>query len=124
MRVDAIASIGLGLFVLYAAAAVLSRDRTGRRLALLTACLSIAFHVSSLILWVRMAKATVDAAGPLLAEMAANAAQTVGRSSSQLATVVVARPPLLAAVGISWCVLVLVYFGGRHGRELYGIPRG
>ena len=43
LRVDAVASIGLGLFVLYAAAAALSRDRNGRRLALLTACFGFAF---------------------------------------------------------------------------------
>jgi hypothetical protein len=34
----------------------------------------------------------------------------------------VARPPLLAAFGVGWCVLLLIYFGGRRGRELYGIP--
>ena len=37
LRADAIASIAFGLFTLYAVAAVLSRDRNGRRLALLTA---------------------------------------------------------------------------------------
>jgi hypothetical protein len=123
LRADAVASIGLGLFVLYAAAAVLSRDPNGRRLALFTACAGIAFHVSSVLLWVRMAKETVDAAGPLLSEIAANAANAGGRASSQLGTAVVARPPLLAAVGVGWCVLLLVYFGGRYGRELYGLPR-
>src|SRR3954466_6205748 len=68
LRVDAVASIMLGLFVLYAAAAVLSRDPTGRRLALLTACLGIGFHLGSVFMWVRMAKETVEAAGPLLSE--------------------------------------------------------
>ena len=107
----------------YAAAAVFSRDPNGRRLALIMACGGIAFHVSSVLLWVRMAKETVDAAGPLLSEIAANAASAGGRGSSQLGTAVVARPPLLAAVGVGWCVLLLVYFGGRYGRELYGLPR-
>jgi hypothetical protein len=124
LRADAVASIALGLFVLYAAAAVLSRDPNGRRLALVTACAGITFHVASVVLWVRMAKETVDAAGPLLSEIAANAASAAGRGSSQLGTAVVARPPLLAAVGLGWCVLLLVYFGGRYGRELYGLPRG
>jgi hypothetical protein len=121
LRVDAVASIGLGLFVLYAAAAALARDRNGRRLALLTGVFGFAFFSSSLLLWLRMARETVEAAGPLLAEIAANAAQAGGRSSTQLGTAVVARPPLLAAVGVGWCVLLLVYFGGRRGRELYGI---
>src|SRR5512138_846775 len=100
LRIDAVASIGLGLFVLYAAAAALSRDRNGRRLALLTAVFGVGFFVGSLFLWVSMAKETVDAAGPLLAEIAAQAAHGSGRSSAQLGTAVVARPPLLAAVGV------------------------
>jgi len=124
LRADAVASIAIGLFVLYATAAVLARDPNGRRLALITAVVGIAFHAGSVLLWVRMAKETVDAAGPLLSEIAANAAHAAGRSSSQLATAVVARPPLFAAVWIGWCVLLLVYFGGRNGRELYGLRRG
>jgi hypothetical protein len=123
LQVDAVVSIGLGLFVLYAAAAALSRDRNGRRLALLTAGFGFAFFAASLFLWVRMARETVEAAGPLLTEMAANAAQVGGRASTQLGTAVVARPPLLAAFGLGWCVLLLVYFGGRRGRELYGLIR-
>jgi heme/copper-type cytochrome/quinol oxidase subunit 3 len=123
LRIDAVVSIALGAFVLYAAAAALARDRNGRRLALLTAILGFVFYVASLFLWVRMAKETVDAAGPLLAEMAANAAHGAGRSSAQLGTAVVARPPLLAALGVGWSVLLVIYFGGRRGRELYGIAR-
>jgi hypothetical protein len=123
LRIDAVLSIGLGCFVLYAAAAALSRDRNGRRLAMLSAIFGFAFFVASLVLWVRMAKDTVDAAGPLLAEIAANATHGASRASTQLGTAVVARPPLLAAVGVGWCVLLLIYFGGRRGRELYGITR-
>jgi len=123
LRIDAVVSIAMGAFVLYAAAAALSRDRNGRRLALLTAVLGFAFFAGSLALWVRMAKETVDAAGPLLTEIASNATRGASRSSAQLGTAVVARPPLLAAVGVGWCVLLLVYFGGRRGRELYGLVR-
>jgi len=119
LRVDAWASIGLGAFVLYAAAAALARDRNGRRLAMLTAALGVVFFVGSVLLWVRMFRETLDVARPLL-----DATQTAGRGSAQIAMmVVVARPPLLAAVGIGWCVLILIYFGGRRGRELYGILR-
>ena len=123
LRVDAVASIVLGSFVLYAAAAALVRDRNGRRLALFAAAFGIVFFVGSLVLWVRMFRETVAVAGPLLNEIAANAASGAGRTSTQLATAVVARSPVLAALGIGWCTLLLVYFGGRRGRELYGISR-
>jgi hypothetical protein len=35
----------------------------------------------------------------------------------------VAKPILAAVIGIGWCGMILVYFGGRRGRELYGLKR-
>ena len=68
MRADAIASIAFGLFTLYTVAAVLSRDRNGRRLALLTADLGIAFQLAELPLKMHIAKQTVAAGGALILE--------------------------------------------------------
>src|SRR5262245_4678586 len=123
LKVDAVASIALGLFVLYAASAVLSRDRNGRAMALLTAYLCIAYHLNGVVLWVRMAKETIQAAGPLLAEITAQAGNQAAGRNAPLAATVVARQPMLALVGIGWCLLLLLYFGGRNGRELYGLPQ-
>ena len=123
LKVDAVASIVLGLFVLYAASAVLSRDRNGRAMAMTTAYVCIAYHLNAVVLWVRMAKETIQAAGPLLAEITVHAGgQSAGRNPAPLAATAVARPPMLALVGIGWCLLLLLYFGGRNGRELYGLP--
>jgi hypothetical protein len=123
LKVDAVASIVLGLFVLYAASAVLSRDRNGRAMAMATAYLCIAYHLNAVVLWVRMAKETIQAAGPLLAEITAHVGnQSAGRNPAPLAATAVARPPMLALVGVGWCLLLLLYFGGRNGRELYGLP--
>ena len=35
---------------------------------------------------------------------------------------VIRRQIISAAVGIGWWLLVFFYFGGRRGRELYGLP--
>ena len=126
MRIDAVASIAFGLFTLYAVAAVLSRDRNGRRLALLTALFGIAYQLGELPLSVAMAKETVAAAGPLLAEIMAAGGEGTGRTQAELKAMLDAtavKAALAAAVGIGWCLLLLVYFGGRRGRELYGLPR-
>ncbi len=63
LRADAIASIAFGLFTLYTVAAVLSRDRNGRRLALLTATSGIVFQLAELPLKMHIAKQTVAAGG-------------------------------------------------------------
>jgi hypothetical protein len=126
LRIDAVASIVFGLFTLYAVAAVLSRDRNGRRLAVLTAVFGIAYQLAELPLSVRMAKETVAAAGPLLADIMAAGGEGAGRTQAELVAMLdaaAARSPLLAAIGIGWCLLLLLYFGGRHGRELYGLRR-
>jgi hypothetical protein len=121
LRADAIASVAFGLFMLYAVAAVLSRDRNGRRLALLTAIFGIAFQLAELPLKMHIAKQTVADGGALLLE--AFSADGVGRTQAELIAALDAIAGLLALVGIGWCVLVIVYFGGRRGRELYGLPQ-
>jgi hypothetical protein len=124
LRIDAAASIAFGLFTLYAVAAVLSRDRNGRRLALLTAVFGIAYQLGELPLAIRMAKETVAAAGPLLAEIMTAGGEAAGRSQAELMAMLdatAARAPLVAVAVVAWCLLLMVYFGGRHGRELYGL---
>jgi hypothetical protein len=126
MRIDAVTSIVFGVFSLYAVAAVLSRDRNGRWLALLTALFGIAYQLGELPLSVAMAKETVAAAGPLLADIMAAGGEGVGRTQAELKAMVdatAAKSALVAAVGVGWCLLLLVYFGGRRGRELYGLHR-
>ena len=111
LRVDAIASIAFGLFTLYAVAAVLSRDRNGRRLALLTAVLGIVYQLGELPLSIQIPRERAAEAGPLLAEINGAGGEAAGRWQAEF------------AVGVGWCALLLVYFGGPRGRELYGLPR-
>jgi len=124
LRLDAIVSIAFGLFTLYAVAAVLSRDRNGRLLALLTAVFGIVYQLGELPLSMRITRETVAAAGPLLAQLMAAGGEGAGRSQAELIAsleAAAARSPLFAMVGVGWCLLLLVYFGGRRGRELYGV---
>lgn len=123
LRVDAIASIAFGVFTLYAVAAVLSRDRNGRLLAVMTAVFGILYQIGELPLKSRIARETFAAAGPLLVELTSAGGQTAARSPAEQIAAVQVVTALVAAVGVGWCVLLLVYFGGRRGRELYGLPR-
>jgi hypothetical protein len=126
LRIDAIAMVVFGLFTLYAVAAVLSRDRNGRRLAVLTAVFGITYQLAELPLSVSIAKEIVALAGPLLADIIIAAGDAAGRSQAELVAALnttAARSPLFAVIGLGWCLLLLIYFGGRRGRELYGLRR-
>jgi len=123
LRVDAIASIAFGVFTLYAVAAVLSRDRNGRLLAVLTALFGIVYQLGELPLKSRLTRETVAAAGQLLAEITNAGGQTSAHSAAEQMMAGQVVTALLTAVGVGWCLLLLRYFGGRRGRELYGLPR-
>ncbi len=132
IRLGALISIGVALFTLYAVAAILSRDRHGRFLALCTAAVGIAYELGGLPYGVAMARlAAVDGA-PLLAKVFIESGkQPPGTNPVELATrlhaVIVAPPVVAALLGVGWCLIMVVYFGGRRGRTVYGIdvpPRG
>jgi hypothetical protein len=124
LRVDAVASTVFGLFTLYAVAAVLSRDRHGRLLALLTGALGIAYQIAELPLTARIASEIVAAAGPLFVQiMSSGAGEGGGRTQAEQLAALQLATALVAAIGLGWCLLLLVYFGGKRGRELYGLVR-
>jgi len=124
LRVDAVASTAFGLFTLYAVAAVLSRDRHGRLLALLTGAFGIAYQIAELPLTARIASEIVAAAGPLFVQIMSSAAgEGGGRTQAEQLAALQLATALVAAIGLGWCLLLLVYFGGKRGRELYGLVR-
>jgi hypothetical protein len=122
LRADAIAKVAFGLFTLYAVAAVLSRDRHGRLLALLTAAFGIVYELGELPLASRMVKETIAAAGPVVAELMAGGEAAARSQADQLAALQ-SQPAVFALIGVGWCLLLVRYFGGRRGRELYGLRR-
>jgi hypothetical protein len=122
LRLNAGFSIAFGLWTLYATAAVLSRDRNGRTLALTAAVLGTAHRLVVLPLVITVAREAAEATGPLLVELAGGAG-SAGASLAEVAQrMVIRRQFISAAVWIGWWVLVFVYFGGRRGREVYGLP--
>src|SRR4051812_32040259 len=84
LRADAITSVAFGVFMLYAVAAVLSRDRNGRRLALLTATFGIALQLAELPLKMHIARQTVAAGGALLLQSFSVAGAGAGRTEAEL----------------------------------------
>jgi hypothetical protein len=126
IRTGAFISICVALYTLYAVAAILSRDRHGRLLALGVGGIGIAYELGGLPYGVAMARlAAVDGA-PLLAKaFIESGKQPPGTNPAELAgklhTAIVAPPIVAALLGVGWCLAMMVYFGGRRGRAVYGL---
>jgi hypothetical protein len=126
IRAGALISIAVSLFTLYAVAAILSRDRHGRLLALMAGAVGIVYELGGLPYGVAMARlAAVDGA-PLLAKVFIDSGQQpAGTNPAELAAklhVAMVAPPIVSSLlGIGWCLAMMVYFGGRRGRVVYGL---
>src|SRR5688572_981298 len=103
LRLNAGFSIAFGLWTLYATAAVLSRDRHGRMLALATAVLGTAYRLAVLPLVIGVAREAADATGPLLEGNSGSGTASVAELAQRM---IIPRQIVSAAVGISWWVLV------------------
>jgi hypothetical protein len=121
VRVNAAAGILFGLYTLYAVAAILSRDRHGRALALGVAAVGVIHQIAALPLAIRMAREVAAASAPFLAS-AADKATAVAELAGELQAKSVRPPIALAVFTLLWCGVIVLYFGGRAGRELYGLP--
>jgi hypothetical protein len=121
VRANAAAGIVFGLFTLYAVAAILSRDRHGRALALGVASVGVVHQIASLPLAIRMAREVAAASAPFLAA-AADKATDVAALAGELQAKSTRPPIALVVLSLLWCGIIVRYFGGRLGRELYGLP--
>ena len=138
IRARAAASLVLGLLMLYAAAATLSRDRHGRTATLTAAWLGIVYQIGTLPLVVPIAREYAVEVAPLVAPLvAAEAAKSVDGGSARhetppappepesvargLQSVFVGLAVAVALTGVFVSLLLIAYFGGRRGRALYGL---
>lgn len=126
LRVDAIAEIALALFGLYATAAVLARDRHGRRLALAVGVAVIVYRLGSLPIYLALMRDYAEHGAELMAQAlmqnpAFHTELTSADLTSGLKATMVKWPIFVAVVCIAGALVMMLYFGGRRGRALYGI---
>jgi hypothetical protein len=124
--VQAAARLALALVFLFAVAAVFSDDPRARLASVLAAWAGMALHVSSGVFVLAVVRGGMADVVPVLQQVAAKAHARTGDAPSapvdlaQLASTLVIQVPLLsAALGVLFCVLLLVTFGGRRGRLFY-----
>jgi hypothetical protein len=121
VRANAGASILYGLYTLYAVAAVLSRDRPGRALAIGMAGIGILYQLGGLPLAIGMAQEQAIAATPVLTGVAGDKVDGSVDLAGEIRSRFMHPPIVYAVIGVGWCVLILVCFAGRRGRTLYGL---
>ncbi len=125
VRAHALARLALALMLFYVVAAVFSFDPKGRTAALLAGWLGIAYHIGNALFFILVVRDGIVALAPSWVELAvkqAGAEAVAGQDLVGLANTLTLIVPVATALGgIAFCVVLLAYFGGRRGRQLYGL---
>jgi len=129
VRVDAVACALVALLTLFAVAAIFSRDRRARRATVAAAWAGLAYQFGALPFGVAMARHAAEAGAPVLQEVLARNGRDVhglaaGDISAALRAAVTMMPVMRAAMGIAWSLALLIFFGGRRGRTIFGSDLG
>ncbi|HTA19126.1 MAG TPA: hypothetical protein VK989_07520 [Polyangia bacterium] len=125
IRFNAAAALPVGLLLLFAAAATMSRDRRGRQFTLLAAWVGIAYQILSATLTFPLIRQYAREAAPQLAQLVAMQAggPAANATPEVAAQAVIAFPLFTTALSILGSLVLVRYFGGRRGRVLYGLER-
>ncbi|HEX4405583.1 MAG TPA: hypothetical protein VH560_12180 [Polyangia bacterium] len=125
IRFNAAAALPVGLLLLFAAAATMSRDRRGRQFTLLAAWVGIAYQILSAALTFPLIRQYAREAAPQLAQLVAMQAGGAAANATPdvAAQAVIAFPLFTTALSILGSLVLVRYFGGRRGRILYGLER-
>lgn len=126
VRAEAAAEVALALFTLYATAAILSRDRHGRALALGVGVLGIIYQIGTLPVYLSLMRDYAERSADLLAQVILHSAGqastlTPAEVALRLRSAIVGGPILVAAIGVLGSLILFAFFGGRRGRVLYGM---
>jgi hypothetical protein len=121
VRVEAATEVVVSLLALYAAAALLSRDRHGRTLTLTVAALGIAYQVGTLLVYVPISRSYAALGSDPRLALIANTAELEPRTAEQVAGQLTGGLIMATSVVVIGALIVIAFFGGRRGRALYGL---
>ena len=126
-RMVSLLKIAYAVIMLLAVAGVATRDRRGRAAALASAWAGIAHHVAAAVVFLTLVRPGLWRRS---AEWAPAVEALTGPASGADAAAVPDWMPQAAALGpyltasflgIAFCALVMVFFGGRRGKSYYGL---
>jgi hypothetical protein len=128
VRVDAVAAGLVALLTLFAVAAIFSGDRRARRATVAAGWAGVAYQLGALPFGVAMARRAAEAGAPVLQEVLSQNGRDIhglaaGDVSAALRAAVTMMPVVRSAMGIAWSLALLIFFGGRRGRTVFGPDR-
>ena len=130
LALHAVARLALGLILLFAVAAIFSRDARGRRAALLAAWASLVVYAGNAMFLIGVVRQMLPWLLPTLVEAIAQDSARVGREAMAADAVVLQARILLVdfplmgtGMGMVFGLLLLLYFRGRRMRLFYNQPR-
>jgi hypothetical protein len=125
-KVQAAARLVLALVFFFAVAAVFSNDPRARPASVLAGWAGLALYLGNGVFLSTVVRGGVADAVPVLQDVAAKVHARIGDASpvpadvAQLTSTLMVQVPLLsAALGVLFCVVLLLYFGGRRGDLFY-----
>lgn len=124
VKAHASLQIGIALLILYVVSAVFTLDPRGRALALVAGWVGVSYHVANAVFGILILRPEILRAAPeMVAQLSAASAgaKADGTVLSTFRALSVVMPVLAAVFGIMFCAIILVFFGGRRGRRLYGL---
>ncbi len=130
MTAHAASQVLLALVLFFVVATIFAFDPKGRSAALVAGWLGIAYHVGNALFGLLVLRNGILALAPSWVEVAlTQAGATSGAPAltkdellALASTLTWVIPVGIGVLGVAFCAVFLVYFGGRRGRALYGLP--
>lgn len=127
-QLQATLALAYASLLLFAVAAIATRDKRGRAVAMAAAWAGIVFNLANAAVFMLFVRPGILRRAPQWIDEVRALTKGSGQeaASSEMvdgwAQVVLLGMPVLAALlGVAFAVVVLVFFGGRRGRAYYGL---
>jgi hypothetical protein len=129
LRIRGASNLVFAALLVFAVAAIATRDRRGRPVALLAAWVGVGYHVLGAALFIAVERSGLLATGNEWIEQLAALATRPGadpltpqEARAGVGALLVVWPVGLALLGVGFSAAIIAFFGGARGRSYYGVP--
>jgi hypothetical protein len=124
VKAHAVVQIGIALLVLFVVSAVFTLDPRGRKMALIAGWVGVSYHVANAVFGIILLRPEILRMAPAILAKLSSSLPGGKVDPAMIGTfrvLSIIMPLLAAGFGIMFCAVILVFFGGKRGRLLYGL---